>query len=86
MYLPVNKKTKLLIFDCDGTIANNMSIHIRAWFKVLKSKNIALSTENLSNYHGLPSEAILKDLCGLSDDEIPAVANELRDETFKLFR
>ncbi|MFT5949863.1 MAG: beta-phosphoglucomutase-like phosphatase (HAD superfamily) [Francisella sp.] len=84
MYLPVSKKTKLLIFDCDGTIANNIDIHIKAWFKVLESKNITLSTENLSNYHGLPSEVILKDLCGLSDVEIPAVANELRDETFKL--
>ena len=84
MYLPVSKKTKLLIFDCDGTIANNMNIHIEAWFKVLESKNIVLSTDNLSNYHGLPSETILKDLCGLSDKQIPAVANELRDETFKL--
>ncbi|MGQ4002332.1 HAD family phosphatase [Francisellaceae bacterium CB299] len=84
MYLPISKKTRLLIFDCDGTIANNMNIHIKAWFKVLESRNIILSTENLSNYYGLPSEAILKDLCGLSDTEIPAVANELRDETFRL--
>ena len=84
MYLPVSKRTKLLIFDCDGTIANNMDIHINAWFKVLESKNIVLSTNNLSHYHGLPSEAILKDLCDLSDEEIPIVANELRDETFKL--
>ena len=84
MLLPVNKNTKLLIFDCDGTIANNMHIHINAWIDVLSTKNIAISSVNLEKYNGLPSEIILKEVFNFDNKQIPIIAEEIRITSHKL--
>lgn len=84
MLLPVNKNTKLLIFDCDGTIANNMQIHIQAWINVLKEAQIDTSSIDINRYNGLPTEHILKDVFKFDDSEIPLVANKIKDTSHGL--
>ena len=53
MLLPVHKDTKLLIFDCDGTITNNMHIHQNVWKNILKEENLSLENIDLEKYNGL---------------------------------
>lgn len=84
MLLPVHKNTKLLIFDCDGTIANNMHIHTNAWINVLSKKNIVISPANLEKYNGLPSETILKEVFSFNTKQTPVIAEEIKTTSHKL--
>ena len=83
MLLPVHKNTKLLIFDCDGTISNNMHIHMNSWISVLNEKGFELSLEKLISYHGLPSPVILKNLYNnLADEDIAVITKEIREKSY----
>lgn len=84
MLLPIHKNTKLLIFDCDGTIANNMQIHTQAWTKVLKDSNIDISTVDLDKYNGLPSRYILEEIFKFKDYEIPLISDQIKQASHKL--
>ncbi|AIT08613.1 haloacid dehalogenase [Candidatus Francisella endociliophora] len=84
MLLPVHKNTKLLIFDCDGTIANNMQIHIEAWMSVLKDRQINISSIDLDRYNGLPSEHLLKELFEFKDHEIPSISEKIKHASHEL--
>ncbi|ASG68307.1 haloacid dehalogenase [Francisella halioticida] len=84
MLLPIHKNTKLLIFDCDGTIANNMHIHTNAWINVLSERNITTSPANLEKYNGLPSETILKEVFNFNDKQIPIIAEAIKTTSYKL--
>jgi beta-phosphoglucomutase-like phosphatase (HAD superfamily) len=84
MLLPVHKNTKLLIFDCDGTIANNMHIHTNAWIDVLSKKNIAISPVDLEKYNGLPSEVILEQVFNFDSEQTPIIAEEIKTTSHKL--
>ncbi|WP_150467357.1 HAD family hydrolase [Francisella sp. SYW-9] len=84
MLLPVHKNTKLLIFDCDGTIANNMHIHTNAWIDVLSKKNITITAIDLEKYNGLPSETILNEVFKFNNEQIPSIAEEIKTTSHKL--
>ncbi|QIW10095.1 HAD family phosphatase [Francisella sp. LA112445] len=83
MLLPVHKNTKLLIFDCDGTIANNMHIHTNAWIDVLGRKNITITPIDLEKYNGLPSEAILKKVFNFDSKQTPIIAEEIKTTSYR---
>lgn len=86
MLLPVHKNTKLLIFDCDGTIANNMQIHIQAWIKVLKNCQVSVDIESidLDKYNGLPSKYLLKEIFDFKDHEIPQISDKIKQASHEL--
>ncbi|QLE78283.1 HAD family phosphatase [Francisella sp. Scap27] len=84
MLLPIHKDTKLLIFDCDGTIINNMSAHIEAWGKVLTKHSLDLPLSDLSRFHGLPSEYILAHLYPHKKESFETIAYELKETTYGL--
>ncbi|MBD1309031.1 HAD family hydrolase [Francisella tularensis subsp. holarctica] len=84
MLLPVHKNTKLLIFDCDGTIANNMDIHINAWFNVLKNTKVQIESVDFDKYNGLPSEYILKEVFNFDDIQTPKIAAEIKKTSYQL--
>ena len=84
MILPVHKNTKLLIFDCDGTIANNMDIHINAWLSVLKNTKVEIESVDFDKYNGLPSEYILKEVFNFYDNQIPKIADKIKKTTYEL--
>ena len=51
---------KGLIFDCDGTLADTMPMHWRAWQVISARHGIDLSLERFYSLGGVPSREILK--------------------------
>ena len=67
-----------LIFDCDGTLADTMPLHWRAWHQVASHHGIEFPEERFYALGGVPSRDILKLLSeeqGLDIDPL-AVARE----------
>ena len=67
-----------LIFDCDGTLANTMPLHWRAWSLVTQRHGLHFPEDRFYSLGGVPSRDILKMLAeeqGRSLDHI-AVAHE----------
>jgi len=69
---------KGLVFDCDGTLADTMPLHWRAWQMVTQRHNLHFPEDRFYATGGIPSRDILKLLAqeqGRSLDHI-AVAHE----------
>ena len=67
-----------LIFDCDGTLADTMPLHWRAWQMITQRHNLHFPIDRFYSLGGVPSRDILKMLSeeqGRSLDHI-AVAHE----------
>ncbi len=74
---------RALIFDCDGTLADSMPLHWRAWDAVCKRNGIELSEERFYKLGGVPSQkilAMLKQEQGLSFD--PAEISRQKEEAY----
>jgi beta-phosphoglucomutase-like phosphatase (HAD superfamily) len=75
---------KALIFDCDGTLADSMPLHWRAWNQITSSHSIQFSVDRFYSLGGVPARDILKMLGqeqGLAIDPI-ALAKE-KELTFE---
>src|SRR5262245_620746 len=69
---------RALIFDCDGTLADTMPLHWRAWDQIRQRHGFKFSEERFYALGGVPSRhilAMLRDEQGLSLDPT-AVAKE----------
>lgn len=69
---------KGLVFDCDGTLANTMPLHWRAWSLITQRHNLHFPEDRFYSLGGVPSRDILKMLAeeqGRTFDHI-AVAHE----------
>jgi beta-phosphoglucomutase family hydrolase len=67
-----------LVFDCDGTLADTMPLHWRAWQIVTKKHGLLFPEDRFYSLGGVPSRDILKMLAeeqGVTLDHI-AVAHE----------
>jgi len=67
-----------LIFDCDGTLADTMPLHWRAWQAVAGRYNLALTEQRFYALGGVPARDIVKLLLaerGLALDHL-AIAGE----------
>ena len=53
-------KIKGLIFDCDGTLADTMPLHWRAWSVVTQRHRIHFTEDRFYTLGGVPSRDILK--------------------------
>jgi HAD superfamily hydrolase (TIGR01509 family) len=51
-----------LIFDCDGTLADTMPAHYRAWIEILHPHGITLSEDRFYAMGGMPTGKILEKL------------------------
>jgi len=75
-----------LIFDCDGTLADTMPLHWRAWQAVTRRHGLDLSERRFYSLGGVPSRDILKLLSaeqGIPLDHL-AVAREKEAEYLPL--
>lgn len=52
-----------LIFDCDGTLADTMPAHYRAWIEVLTPYGLVFPEERFYSLGGMPSHRIVELLC-----------------------
>src|SRR5437879_525470 len=77
---------KGLIFDCDGTLADSMPLHWRAWNAVVIRHGLHFPEERFYAMGGVPSRDILKLLReeqGLEIDPL-AVAHEKEEEYLRI--
>lgn len=75
-----------LIFDCDGTLADTMPLHWRAWRAVTRRHGLDLAEDRFYSLGGVPSRDILKILSaeqGVPLDPL-AVAREKEAEYLPL--
>ena len=73
-----NFQPRGLVFDCDGTLADTMPLHWRAWQIITQRHNLHFPEDRFYSLGGVPSRDILKMLAaeqGRSLDHI-AVAHE----------
>ncbi|MFZ9034898.1 MAG: HAD family hydrolase [Francisellaceae bacterium] len=56
----IHPKTQALIFDCDGTIADSMNVHNRAWQIISERYALNLNADEIAHYNGIPTLNILK--------------------------
>lgn len=74
---------KGLIFDCDGTLADSMPLHWRAWQMVTQRHGLHFPIDRFYASGGIPSRDILKILAQEQDRSLDhiAVAHE-KEETY----
>jgi HAD superfamily hydrolase (TIGR01509 family) len=53
-------KFKALLFDCDGTIAHSMPVHLRAWNQALQPWGAQLSEFDHEKFAGVPTPRIVE--------------------------
>ena len=73
MKLPAHIKG--LVFDCDGTLADTMPLHWRAWQMITQRHNLHFPEDRFYSLGGVPSRDILKMLAaeqGVTLDHIQA--------------
>jgi HAD superfamily hydrolase (TIGR01509 family) len=73
------------IFDCDGTLADTMPIHYRAWRRLMRGYGVDYPEERFYALGGKPTRQILELLrqeYGLQIDDVNAAAE--RKETYYL--
>jgi beta-phosphoglucomutase family hydrolase len=54
---------RALIFDCDGTLADTMPLHWRAWQQITERHKISFTEDRFYALGGVPSRDILRMLC-----------------------
>ncbi len=57
--IEVEKNIRALIFDCDGTLADTMPTHMKAWIKSLKEFGGTFSFEFFDSLKGMDDEEII---------------------------
>ena len=86
---PANNKSTFpqgIIFDCDGTLADSMPLHWRAWQVVAARHQFAFPKEKFYSLGGVPSRDIVRMLSkeqGLALDA-PAIARDKEAEYLPL--
>ncbi len=71
--------TAALIFDCDGTLADTMPIHFRAWTAMLARHGIPFSETRFYQLGGMPTSKIIRlvaDESGVAVDDVDAMVHE----------
>ncbi len=71
---------KGIIFDCDGTLADTMPLHWRAWQAITKRHNLRFPVDRFYALGGVPTRDILKMLSREQGVPIDPVAVALEKE------
>lgn len=75
--LPIPPGTAALLFDCDGTLADTMTLHYAAWRDTLLAHNIDCPRSFIDTHAGVPTHGIVLEVnklwgVELDGDEITA--------------
>lgn len=68
-----------LIFDCDGTLADTMPAHFRAWTAMLQPYGIPFPETRFYAMGGMPTSRIIETLAadaGIAVHDVPAMVHE----------
>ena len=83
MHLDIDQKAKGLIFDLDGTLADSMPIHFRAWQQAARENGFTFTEELFYGLAGMPTYKIvpvLNERLGLDLD--PGGFSRRKEELF----
>lgn len=83
--IEIPKEIEAIIFDCDGTIIDNMPLHLLSWQQAFEHFGESFTAEFLDKSSGMPLvetvEAFNKEFsCSLDPDAVAA----LKDERFEM--
>jgi HAD superfamily hydrolase (TIGR01509 family) len=82
--LPIPADTVALLFDCDGTLADTMTLHYEAWHETLLTYGIDLPRSFIDEHAGVPTDLIVEDLnvrWGVALD--PVTVSEEKENRFR---
>ena len=71
--------TRALIFDCDGTLADTMPIHYKAWMRILPPLGIPFDEARFYRLGGMPTAKIIRLLSaetGVQVADVDALVHE----------
>lgn len=72
-----------LLFDCDGTLADTMPAHYRAWLAVTSAHGIAFDEDRFYSLGGRPTRDIVSGLAAEAGVEVDVdAAAELKEQRF----
>ena len=59
LHVDIDKQIEALIFDCDGTLADNMHLHYQAWSQALAEHGIKLDKIRFYQLAGIPGDQLV---------------------------
>ena len=62
MNIEIHPNAKALIFDIDGTLADNMPVHYDCWVEVLKNNGIQCNRDIIKQLAGIPTAKIVPEI------------------------
>ncbi|MBI9073469.1 MAG: HAD family phosphatase [Melioribacteraceae bacterium] len=68
--IEISSDIKALLFDCDGTLADTMPIHLNAWDESFKLVNRICPIDFFDSMKGAPAEKIIKIYNEKFDDDL----------------
>jgi len=75
-----------LIFDCDGTLADTMPLHWRAWQEVTRRHGLEFTEERFYALGGVPSRDILRTLSAEQNRPLdPLAVSREKEAAYMLF-
>ena len=75
-----------LIFDCDGTVADTMPLHYRAWVEALGEHGVEFAEAVFYELAGVPTDAIVRILNDRQGHRMPvAETAERKDRLFEQY-
>lgn len=60
--LPIPPETEALLFDCDGTLADTMTLHYEAWHQTLLLHGIDCPRSFIDEHAGVPTDLIVEEI------------------------
>lgn len=60
--LPIPEGTTALLFDCDGTLADTMTLHFQAWHETLALHGVDCPREFIDEHAGVPTDLIVEEI------------------------
>jgi len=78
-----NKGYKAFLYDCDGTLANNMEAHKQSYIKVAADHGLTLQPEIIDEFAGLPIPRVVEEINKRYNTTLdPVTFAELKSELF----
>lgn len=68
------REIKGIVFDCDGTLADTMPLHWKAWQAVTLKHGLVFPEDRFYSLGGVPSRDILQMLCREQGKELDCIA------------
>jgi HAD superfamily hydrolase (TIGR01509 family) len=78
---------KAFLYDCDGTLADNMPLHALTYIQVAKDKGVTITGEIIDEFAGLPVPAVVREInkrygCDMDPEEFAEIRLKLYHDEY----